>query len=165
MKTIKKIQLIAFGLFCVLFTSCQKNDEYSLMSAKIDGQLVNYNVKCYALKAYYHNEDESFAYTKYTINGLDGAQGGVFMQVIDSSSSRLSFQMGDFIHPYSYYEGNTGKPYDAIDANMVITKEEADRLWGQFDMIAVNEHADTVVITEGMFELPLQTQDMLLFHP
>ena len=50
MKTIKKIQLIAFGLFCVLFTSCQKNDEYSLMSAKIDGQLVNYNVKCYALK-------------------------------------------------------------------------------------------------------------------
>ena len=45
MKTIKKIQLIAFGLFCVLFTSCQKNDEYSLMSAKIDGQVTSSRIR------------------------------------------------------------------------------------------------------------------------
>ena len=59
MKTLRKKQLIAFGLICVLFTSCQKNNEFSSMTAKIDGQLVSYNVECYALKAYFHNEDEN----------------------------------------------------------------------------------------------------------
>lgn len=153
--------VLTFGLLLAVFLSaCDKPKETLVMTAKVNGVDVSYNVPGYALKSVFQYEDEAIAYNRYIINGLDGIKGGVFFRVIDSTASRTCFSFEDFQRVY--YKDGTGKTCQAIDANLEITKEESDILCGNFNMLALNIEGDSIIISEGFFELSLEVYEIEL---
>lgn len=131
------------------------------MTANVNGKKVSFGVQCYALKAVFRQDDGGFMYNKYTINGIDEVNGGVYFQVIDSTSLKTSFNIEDFDNRLVYYH-ESGNSYPAIDATLEITKEESDLLCGYFNMQALKEDNDTIRITDGCFELSLETQNIII---
>ena len=120
------------------------------MTANVNGKKISFEVQCYALKTVIQQDDGIFLYNKYTINGIDGVNGGVYFQVIDSTLLKTTFNIEDFDSRFVYYQ-QSGKSYPAIDATLEITKEETDLLCGHFDMWALKEDEDTIRITDGFF--------------
>lgn len=144
---------------CV-FTACDKPNEFMMITASVNGEAVSYKAQCYALKAVFHNEDGSLLCNKYTINGIDATNHGVYFQIIDSTSVKNNFLFEDIDSRFVYYQ-DLNASYMAIDAALEITKEETDLLCGNFFMLVLKDDGDTINIADGHFELSLETQNIV----
>lgn len=157
-----RFKLLFLSLLLMVLSACNKHEETLIMNAIVNGEQVSYDVYCYALKSVAQYEDGTMVYNKYTINGLDGKKGGVFFQVVDSTTSKTCFCFEDFNPNMLYYNDGPNSTCHAIDASLEITKEEKGILCGEFDMLVLKHNGDTIRISDGVFELNLEATKIIL---
>ena len=152
----KKLLFVLFILFFIL--SCSDEPEKNhLLEAKIDGQIYSFNGSAVKYTDYTNNQMEAYEYQV-----LNHDRHSFLLEAYDTTFSELVFAFPDFSAQYSVeLDGGQSKTYQAVSGRFRILGTEHGNLRGDFDFKAKNilNASDSVMITEGYFDIFLENQD------
>lgn len=149
-------------LICLVLASCEREEEkITKLSAKINGKTINF-----IGSAYRYNDlrnDKAFGYNYHLFN-LETPK--IYIEAYDSSFVKKKIFYPEVTAKYGCNDlfGNY-KSYNAINGEMSIMKEEKGILFGNFSFTFVNKFdiADTIIATDGYFEMTLQKHDRVWY--
>jgi hypothetical protein len=152
----KKLLFVLFIVF--FFFSCSDEPEKNhLLEAKIDGQVYSFNGSAIKYTDYINNRMEAH---KYQLFNHD--RHSFLLEAYDTTFSKLVFTFPDFSAQYIVeHDGGQSKTYQAVSGRFRILGTEHGNLRGDFDFKAKNilNSSDSVMITEGYFDIFLENRD------
>jgi len=147
-------------LFLSLFFICSCEVETSknqLLDAKIDGQYYSFNGTAIKYTDYVNNQKEAYDYQIYNHD-----RHSFLLEAYDTTFTKVNFAFPDFIALYIVeLDGGQSKTYEAVSGQFRILGTEQGTLRGEFSFKAKNiqDVSDSVMITEGYFDIYLENHD------
>jgi hypothetical protein len=150
---------LPFVLFFIL--SCNKDQvKNQLLDLKIDGQYFSFNGTAQKYTDYVSGQKRAFEYQifnhdKHSFN----------IDAYDDTFTKFVFAFPEFSAIYIVQlDGGQSKTYQAVSGQLRILGEENGNLRGDFNFKAKNvlNASDSVMITDGYFDISLNTYDRTL---
>lgn len=153
---------IVIILIFVFLTSCEKNEEKTkILSANVNGKEMRFTGNAYRYTDL--RNDKAFGYNYHLFN-LETPN--IYFEAYDSSFVRTHFDFSNLKAKYACNDslGNS-KSYDAINGELLITKEENGILFGKFMFVFTNilDPTDTITASDGYFEITLEKHDRVWY--
>jgi hypothetical protein len=152
----KNILYLVVPLFFIL--SCTKDPEKNqLLDLKIDGQYYSFNGTAEKYTAYLNDQKSAYEYQIYNHD-----RHSFLITAYDNTFTKVIFPFPEFSAQYVVQlEGGQSKTYEAVSGQFRILGEEHGNLRGDFSFKAKNvlSASDSVMITEGYFDIYLDTYD------
>lgn len=152
----KRLCLLLFTLFFIL--SCNEEAEKNkLLEAKIDGQIYSFNGTAEKYTDYVNSQKTGYEYQVYNHD-----RHSFLIEAYDQTFTKVIFTFPEFSAQYIVeLEGGQSKTYQAVSGQFRILGAEAGNLRGDFSFIAKNisNPSDSVMITEGYYDIFLETHD------
>jgi hypothetical protein len=152
----KKLIFLSFIFLSVL--SCKKDPEKNqLLDLKIDGQYYSFNGTAEKYTEYTNDQKTAYEYQIYNHD-----RHSFLIEAYDNTFTKIIFPFPEFSAQYVVQlEGGQSKTYQAVSGQFRILGEEQVNLRGDFNFKAKNvlDAADSVMITEGYFDIYLDVYD------
>jgi hypothetical protein len=153
-------KLFFLSIIVFLVLSCSDEPEKNhLLDAKIDGQYYSFKGTAVKFTDYINNKKEAYEFQVYNHD-----RHSFLLEAYDTTFVKLNFSFPDFSAQYIVeLDGGQSKTYQAVSGQFRILGTEQGNLRGDFSFKAKNilDVSDSVMITEGYFDIFLENHDRM----
>jgi len=141
----------------ILFSCSNDPEKNKLLEAKIDGQIYSFNGFAEKYTDYVNSQKTGYEYQVYNHD-----RHSFLIEAYDETFTKVLFPFPEFDATYVVeLDGGQSKTYRAVSGRFRILGTEQGNLRGDFSFKAKNiiNPLDSVIITEGYFDIFLETSD------
>jgi hypothetical protein len=152
----KRLIFLSF-VFIFVFSCDMEPVKNQLLDLKIDGQYFSFNGTAEKYTDYANNQKTAYDYQVYNHD-----RHSFLIEAYDDTFTKVIFPFPEFSAQYIVQlEGGQSKTYQAVSGQFRILGEENGNLRGEVNFKAKNVlvATDSVIITEGYFDISLETKD------
>jgi hypothetical protein len=143
--------------FCLILSCSKEPGKNKLLEARIDGQIYSYNGIAEKYTDYVSGLKAGYEYQVYNHD-----RHSFLIEAWDRTFTKVLFTFPEFEAQYVVeLDGGQSKTYEAISGQFRILGTDHGNLRGDFSFKAKNivNPLDSVMITEGYFDIFLETSD------
>ena len=152
----KRLSLLLIPIFIII--SCDNDPaKNQLLEAKIGGQYFSFNGIAEKYTDYVNSHKSGYEYQVFNHD-----KHSFLIEAYDNSFTKVIFNCPEFSARYIVeLDGGQSKTYQAVSGRFRILGTEQGNLRGDFSFKAKNisNPSDSVMITEGYYDIFLETQD------
>jgi hypothetical protein len=152
----KRLSLLLIPILFII--SCDnKPSKNQLLEAKINGQYFSFNGSAVKYTDYTNSLKTAYEYQVYNHD-----RHSFLIEAYDNTFTKIIFTFPEFSARYIVeLDGGQSKTYDAVSGQFRILGAEQGNIRGDFNFKVKNilNSSDSVMITEGYFDIFLETKD------
>jgi hypothetical protein len=140
-----------------IFSCNNEPSKNQLLEAKIDGQYFSFNGNAEKYTDYANSQKTGYEYQVYNHD-----RHSFFIEAYDNTFTKVIFTFPEFSARYIVeLDGGQSKTYEAVSGRFRILGTEQGNLRGDFYFKAINisNPSDSVIITDGYYDIFLETKD------
>ena len=145
------------SMFFFIFSCNRESSKNQLLEAKIDGLYFSFNGTAEKYTDYTNSQKSGYEYQVY-----NHGRHSFLIEAYDNTFTKIIYTFPEFSARYVVeLDGGLSKTYEAVSGRFRILGTEQGNLRGDFNFKAKNilNPSDSVMITEGYYDIFLETQD------